>query len=73
MVSLLLRKMGNKFKYLYYYHISEEYRYNMGDIKIVVSEKLDKLVEAESEKIGIKKTEFVKSLLIQHFRVGGKK
>jgi len=45
----------------------------MGDIKIVVSEKLDKLVEAESEKIGIKKTEFVKSLLIQHFRVGGKK
>ncbi len=45
----------------------------MGDIKIVVSEKLDKLVEAESEKIGIKKTEFVKSLLIQHFREEKKK
>jgi hypothetical protein len=61
------------FKYTNYYHISEEYSIKMGDIKIVVSEKLDKLVEAESEKIGIKKTEFVKSLLIEYFREEKKK
>lgn len=42
----------------------------MGEIKIVVSEKLEELVKTESEKLGIKKTEFLKSLLIKHFREG---
>ncbi len=65
--------MGNSFKYLYSYVIMEEYSTNMGEIRIVVSEKLDKLVESESDKIGIKKAEFVKSLLIHHFRNSEKK
>jgi len=65
--------MNNKFKYLDYSIILEEKRIYMVEIRIVVSEKLDKLVETESEKIGIKKSEFAKSLLIQHFREGKKK
>ena len=71
MESLLL-KMKERFKYPNYPHIGEGYRYIMGEIKIIVSERLDKLVEKESDEIGVKKTEFVKSLLIQHFREGKK-
>lgn len=42
----------------------------MGEIKIIVSDKLDKLIQNDSDKLGIKKTEFVKSLLIQYFKRG---
>jgi len=44
----------------------------MGEIKIMLSDKTEKLVEKECKKIGVKKTEFVKSLLIQYLR-GDKK
>lgn len=40
----------------------------MGEIKIILSPTLESLVEKESERIGIKKTEFIKSLVIEHFR-----
>jgi len=40
----------------------------MGEIKISVSDKLDKIIRKISEKYGIKKTEFVKSLVIENLK-----
>lgn len=40
----------------------------MGEIKIVLSEKMDKLVQKISDDIGIKKTEYVKSLVIENLK-----
>jgi len=40
----------------------------MGEIKISVSDRLEKLIEEISDELGIKKTEFVKSLVINHLR-----
>jgi hypothetical protein len=40
----------------------------MGEIKISVSDQLEKLIENISSELGIKKTEFVKSLVINHLR-----
>jgi hypothetical protein len=40
----------------------------MGEIKISVSDKLEKLIESICDELGIKKTEFVKSLVINHLR-----
>jgi len=40
----------------------------MGEIKIVLSEKMDKLVQKISNEIGIKKTEYVKSLVIENLK-----
>lgn len=40
----------------------------MGEIKISVSEKLDKLIQKVSDELGIKKTEFVKSLVIENLK-----
>ena len=40
----------------------------MGEIKISVSDQLEKLIESISSELGIKKTEFIKSLVINHLR-----
>jgi hypothetical protein len=40
----------------------------MGEIKISVSDQLEKLIEDISSELGIKKTEFIKSLVINHLR-----
>lgn len=40
----------------------------MGEIKISVSEKMDKVIQDISDELGIKKTEFVKSLVIENLR-----
>jgi hypothetical protein len=36
----------------------------MGEIKISVSEKMDKIIQEISDDLGVKKTEFVKNVLI---------
>lgn len=40
----------------------------MGEIKIVVSDQMEKIIEEISNKVGIKKTEFVKSLVIENLK-----
>ncbi len=40
----------------------------MGEIKISVSEKMDKLIQRIADDLGIKKTEFVKSLVIENLK-----
>ncbi len=40
----------------------------MGEIKIVVSDETEKLIESICENIGIKKTEYVKGLLIEELK-----
>jgi len=40
----------------------------MGEIKISVSDQLEKLIENISTELGIKKTEFIKSLVINNLR-----
>jgi hypothetical protein len=40
----------------------------MSEIKISVSEKMDKIIQEISDDIGIKKTEFVKSLVIENLK-----
>ena len=48
----------------------------MGEIKIVVSEETEKVVEQICETLGIKKTEYLKGLLIEELKKnfsGGKK
>lgn len=40
----------------------------MGEIKIIVSEETEKLVEQICNRIGIKKTEYLKGLLIEELR-----
>ena len=40
----------------------------MGEIKISVSEKMDKVIQDISDELGIKKTEFVKSLVIENLK-----
>jgi len=40
----------------------------MGEIKIAVSEKMEKVVQEISDDLGIKKTEFVKSLVIESLK-----
>ena len=40
----------------------------MGEIKISVSEKMDKVIQNISDELGIKKTEFVKSLIIENLK-----
>lgn len=40
----------------------------MGEIKISVSEQMDKLIQKISDDLGIKKTEFVKSLVIENLK-----
>jgi len=45
----------------------------MGEIKIVVSDKTEKIVESICKNIGIKKTEYVKGLLIEELKNGCKK
>ena len=41
---------------------------NMGEIKISISDKTEKLIELICDELGIKKTEFVKSLVIGNLR-----
>ena len=41
---------------------------NMGEIKISISDKTEKLIEIICDELGIKKTEFVKSLVIGNLR-----
>ena len=45
----------------------------MGEIKIIVSDETEKVVEQVCEKLGIKKTEYLKGLLIEELRRGMKK
>ena len=40
----------------------------MAEIKISVSTEMDKIIQQISEKLGIKKTEFVKSLVIENIK-----
>lgn len=40
----------------------------MGEIKISVSEKMDRLIQEIADRLGIKKTEFVKSLVIENLK-----
>ena len=40
----------------------------MGEIKISVSEEMDKLIQKIADELGIKKTEFVKSLVIENLK-----
>ena len=40
----------------------------MGEIKIAVSEDMDRLIQGVVDKLGIKKTEFVKSLVIENLK-----
>lgn len=43
----------------------------MTEIKIVVSEQMDKVISKICDELGIKKTEFVKSLLIKELNERG--
>ena len=45
---------------------------NVGEIKISVSEEMEKVIQDISDRIGIKKTEFVKSLVIENLKEMGK-
>ena len=40
----------------------------MGEIKISVSDKMDRILESRVDKMGIKKTEFVKSIVIENLK-----
>ena len=40
----------------------------MGEIKISISEEMDKLIKKIVDKLGIKKTEYVKSLVIENLK-----
>jgi len=40
----------------------------MGEIKIVVSDRMDSILQKLADDMGIKKTEFVKSLLIENLK-----
>lgn len=40
----------------------------MVEIKISISEKMDKIIQAIADELGIKKTEFVKSLVIENLK-----
>lgn len=40
----------------------------MGEIKISISERMESVIENICEELGIKKTEFVKSLVINHLK-----
>jgi len=40
----------------------------MSEIKISVSEKLNRLIKKAADELGIKKTEFIKSLVIERLR-----
>lgn len=40
----------------------------MGEIKISVSERMEKVIQDISDELGIKKTEFVKSLIIENLK-----
>jgi hypothetical protein len=42
----------------------------MGEIKIVVSEAMEKRIEKIADSLGIKKTEYVKGLIIEEFKRG---
>jgi hypothetical protein len=41
---------------------------NVGEIKISVSEEMEKVIQDISDSVGIKKTEFVKSLVIENLK-----
>lgn len=45
----------------------------MGEIKIVVSNETEKLVESICDRLGIKKTEYLKGLLIEELKRRDKK
>jgi hypothetical protein len=40
----------------------------MGEIKVVVSDKMDKVIDSMANSLGIKKTEYVKNLIIEEFK-----
>ena len=40
----------------------------MGEIKIIVSDEMEKIIENICQTIGIKKTEYVKGLLIEELK-----
>ena len=40
----------------------------MGEIKIAVSKETDKIIQGIADTLGIKKTEFVKSLVIENLK-----
>jgi diphthamide synthase (EF-2-diphthine--ammonia ligase) len=45
----------------------------MGEIKIVVSDETEKVVEQICDRLGIKKTEYLKGLLIEELKRGIRK
>ncbi len=40
----------------------------MGEIKISISSEMDKIIQKIADDLGIKKTEFVKSLIIENLK-----
>ena len=40
----------------------------MGEIKISISNEMDKIIQKIADDLGIKKTEFVKSLIIENLK-----
>ncbi len=40
----------------------------MGEIKIVVSEMMEKIIEDVAKSLGVKKTEYVKGLVVEDFK-----
>ena len=40
----------------------------MGEIKIVISDQMEKIIENMSDSLGIKKTEYVKNLIVEDFK-----
>jgi hypothetical protein len=42
----------------------------VGEIKIVVSDKMEELISSTSERLGIKKTEYVKGLVVEDLKKG---
>ncbi len=45
----------------------------MGEIKIIVSDETEKVVEQICDRLGIKKTEYLKGLLIEELKRGIRK
>ncbi len=59
------------FKYLNYSLITHLLVIKVGEIKIVVSDVMEKRIAGLADKLGIKKTEYVKGLIIEEFKRGG--
>ena len=62
------KNFDKTFKYLKSSLKSNQLVSNMGEIKIVVSDETEKLIEKLADQLGIKKTEYVKGLVIDDLK-----